>query len=85
MPPPPLELTGWIDFIIWGAVLLIVVIIAIVLAEYMFKWLRGLQSTQARLQSTSINSYENKGYEELLQEIRALRKEIRELMQELKE
>ncbi len=85
MPPPPPELTGWIDFIAWGIMLFIVVIAAVVLAGYMFRWLRSLQPSQAQPSSASMSSYENEVFRELLQEIRALRKEISELRHELRE
>ena len=87
MPPPPPELAGWIDFIVWGAILFIVVIVAVALAEYMLRWLRTSQPMQAHPQpvTTSANTAENEAFKELLQEIRALREEIRELRRELRE
>ncbi len=85
MPPPPPELAGWMDFIVWGAILFILVIIAVAVAEYMLRWLRAQQPTQTRPQPTPASTYEGEVFKELLQEIRALRDEIRELRRELRE
>ncbi len=87
MPPPPPELAGWVDFIVWGVILFIVVIVAVALAEYMLRWLRSPPTTQVRAQpaSASTSAAEGEVFKELLQEIRALREEIRELRRELRE
>lgn len=87
MPPPPPEVAGWVDLVIWGAILFIVVIVAVALAEYMLRWLRSPPTTQTQAPSmqASTSIPENEVFKELLQEIRALREEIRELRRELRE
>jgi uncharacterized membrane protein len=85
MPPPPPELAGWIDFVVWGAILFILVIIAVAVAEYVLGWLRSPQPTQARARPATASTYDGEVLRELLQEMRALREEIRELRRELKE
>ena len=84
MPPPP-ELAGWINFITWGAVFFVIVIVAIVFTEYMFRWLRSLQPVRTISNTNRTTTYDDEGLRELLQEIKALRKEISELKHELSE
>jgi len=82
MPPPPPEVAGWVDLVIWGAVLFIMIIIAVAFAEYLLKWLR---SPLTQSQPTQPSTTENEIFKELLREVKALREEIRELRRELRE
>jgi len=78
-----LQSQTWLTLVIWGVVLFIVVIIAMILAEYVLDWLR---STSTRIQTpVSAKKSELEVLKELLQEMRALRKEIEGLRKELRE
>jgi len=83
MPPPP-ELAGWVDLFVWGAILFIVVVVAVALAEYLFRWLRTSPPVPTQAQAP-VSAAESEALKELMHEIRALREEIRELRRELRE
>ncbi len=78
MPIPP-DLAGLVDLVVWGIVLFIIIMIAVFLAEYLFKTPRTAYTQTHKQQET------DKLLRELLVEIKELRKEINALREELKE
>ncbi len=80
MPLPP-DLMGLMDLVFWGVLLFIVVIIGVVLADKFLSWFREGGTTRR----SELGSAETEVFEELLKEIKALRKEISDLRDALKE
>ncbi len=82
MPPPPLPVEDFLGWILEGVIIVAIVIIVVYVVVYLIKGLRGSMTVAARAnQETQLGEV----MKELLNEIRALRGEIKELRKELRE
>ena len=82
MPPPPLPVEDFLGWILEGVIIVAIIIIVVYVAVYLIKGLRGPMTVATRTnQETQLGEV----MKELLNEIRALRGEIKELRRELRE